>query len=157
MKQQSKFQIHRTRQRYYFHGARPSHLLDMRIRSSDSFADIPAIKSANGKLSTDPVQINAIFHAFYSKDKDPTECSSYRPLSLLNSDLKVFAKLLACRLESHMPSLVSSDQTGFIKSRLAADNVRCHLHIIDDATNNSAPISVLSLDAMKTFDQLVVN
>ena len=66
MKHQSEFQIHRTRQQYYFHGARPSHLLAMRIRSTDSFADIPAIKSANGKISTKPVLISGIFQAFYS-------------------------------------------------------------------------------------------
>lgn len=258
MKLQSEFQIHRTRQRYYFHGARPSHLLAMRIRSSDNFADIPAIKSANGNISTDPKQINGIFQAFYStlyesevpadtvrcdrflnqlhlpklpnadsanlerpitleelrdatrtmqngrspgidgippefyvtfweqlgpflldmvnfsvekgrfardvntalislllkKDKDPTDCSSYRPLSLLNADLKIFAKLLARRLESLMPLLVSSDQTGFIKSRLAADNVRRLLHVIDGSTDNNIPISVLSLDALKAFDRL---
>ena len=70
----------------------------------------------------------ALISLLLKKDKDPTECSSYRPLSLLNSDLKVFAKLLARRLKSHMPSLVSSDQTGFIKSRLATDNVRRLLH-----------------------------
>lgn len=258
MKQQSEFQIHRTRQRYYFHGARPSHLLAMRIRTSDNFADIPAIKSADGNICTDPKQINLLFQTFYTdlyksevsldknqcdsfldrlhlpqlsrtdsnnldrpvtpeelkaavqsmqrgkspgidgippefyvtfweqlspfllnmitysvdkgrfsrdvntalislllkKDKDPTDCASYRPLSLLNSDLKIFAKLLARRLEHHMPSLVSPDQTGFIKSRLATDNVRRLLHIIDAATDSITPMSALSLDAMKAFDRL---
>lgn len=255
LKQQSEFQIHRTRQKYYFHGAKPSHLLAMKIRTSDHFADIPAIKSASGNISTDPKQINGIFQTFYSelyksevsldknqcdnflsrlhlpqlsstgstdldkqilleevweaakamqrgkspgidgippefyiifweqlgpflldmivfsiengrfsrdvntalisllvkKYKDPTDCSSYRPLSLLNSDLKIFAKLLARHLEHHLPSLVNPDQTGFIKSRLAADNVRCLLHIVDAATDNKIPMSVLSLDAMKAF------
>ena len=96
----------------------------------------------------------ALISLLLKKDKDPTQCSSYHPLSLLNSDLKIFAKLLAHHRESHMPSLVSSDQTGFIKSRPAADNVSRLLHIIDALTNNSAPISVLSLDALKAFDRL---
>lgn len=67
LKQQSEFQIHRTRQKYYFHSARPSHLLAMRIRSSDHFADIPAIKLADGNISTDPKQINRTFQTFYSE------------------------------------------------------------------------------------------
>lgn len=96
----------------------------------------------------------ALISLLLKKDKDPTDCSSYRPLSLLNSDLKIFAKLLACRLERHMSSLVSPDQTGFIKSRLVEDNVRRLLRIIDAATDNKAPMSVLSLDAMKAFDRL---
>lgn len=96
----------------------------------------------------------ALISLLLKKDKDPTQCSSYHPLSLLNSDLKIFAKLLAHHRESRMPSLVSSDQTGFIKSRPAADNVSRLLHIIDAPTNNSAPISVLLLDALKAFDRL---
>ena len=76
------------------------------------------------------------------KDKDPTECSSYRPLSLLNSDLKIFVKLLARRLESHMPKLVNSDQTGFIKMRMEADNVRRLLHIVDAAEDSKTPMSL---------------
>ena len=55
-----------------------------------------------------------------------------------------------------MPLLVNPDQTGLIKSRFAADNVRRLLHIIDAATDNKIPMSVLSLDPMKVFDRLVV-
>ena len=96
----------------------------------------------------------ALISLLMKKDKNPTDCSSYRPLSLLNSDVKIFAKLLALRLEPHMPELVSSDQTGFIKSRTAADNIRRLLHIIDAAPGCETPMSVLSLDAMKAFDRL---
>lgn len=46
------------------------------------------------------------------------------------------------------------DQTGFVKSRLASDNVRRLLHIIDAATGKKDPAAVLSLDAMKAFDGL---
>lgn len=93
----------------------------------------------------------ALISLLLKKDKNPTECSSYRPLSLLNSDIKIFAKLLALRLEPYMLALVNPDQTGFIKSRLAADNVRRLLHIIDAATGSRKAMSVLSLDAMKAF------
>lgn len=53
-----------------------------------------------------------------------------------------------------MMKLVHSDQTGFIKSRLASDNVRRLLHVIDGAQNLNSPAAVLSLDAMKAFDRL---
>lgn len=86
--------------------------------------------------------------------KNPVECSSYRPLLLLNADLKIYAKLLARRLQAHMPNLVYSDQTGFIKSRLATDNVRRLLHVIDGAPKLNYPTTILSLDEMKAFDLL---
>lgn len=53
-----------------------------------------------------------------------------------------------------MPLLVHCDQTGFIKSRLASDNVRRLLHIISAARDIQAPAAVLSLDVMKAFDRL---
>lgn len=66
LKQQSEFLIHRTRQRYYFDGSRPSHLLASKIRSNESFADIPSIRSYTGNITTDPKQINETFRTFYS-------------------------------------------------------------------------------------------
>lgn len=106
----------------------------------------------NGGFSTD---VNtAPISLLLKKDKSPTDCCSYHPLSLLNSEVKVFAKLLELHLETHMPELVSSDQTGFRKSRMAADNVRHLLHIIDAAIDSEKPMSLLSLNAMKAFDRL---
>ena len=88
------------------------------------------------------------------KGKDSVECTSYRPLSLLNADLKIYGKLLAQQLQRRMTKLVHCDQTGFIKSRLAPDNIRRLLHIIDGVQSVSSPAVVLSLDAMKAFDCL---
>lgn len=96
----------------------------------------------------------AIISLLLKKDKPPTDCSSYRPLSLLNCEIKLYAKVLATRLERYMPHLVHQDQTGFIKSRLATDNVRRLLHIIDSASSSESSSAILSLDAEKAFDRL---
>lgn len=60
----------------------------------------------------------------------------------------------ARRLQGHMTKLVHSNQTGLIKSRLAMDNVRRLLHVIDVAQSLSSPAAVLSLDTVKAFDRL---
>ena len=258
LKLRSEFLIKRTRQNYYFNSSRPSHLLALRLKSNEHFADILSIRSKEGVVLTEPGEINKAFCTFYSelytsevvhdiakyrgfvsgiqlpmlnsaeaaaldepismeevseailgmrkgkspgfdgippefystfwdclgpsmlemfqqavekgafsrdvnvaiislllkKSKDPTECANYRPISLLNSDLKIFAKVLARRLQVFMTKLVHCDQTGFIRSRLASDNVRRLLHIITGATGLGSPAAVLSLDAMKAFDRL---
>lgn len=54
--------------------------------------------------------------------KESTFCSNYRPISLLNIDTKVFAKVLATRLKELMPELVHPDQVSFIPGREGKDN-----------------------------------
>lgn len=44
-------------------------------------------------------------------------CDPYRCLPLLNVDVKVLAKLLASRLESVLPCIMSEEQNGFIRGR----------------------------------------
>ena len=96
----------------------------------------------------------AIISLLCKPGKDPTLCTSYRPISLLNSDKKLFAKTLALRLDNILPKLVHPDQTGFVKNRLATDNVRRLLHVISSATNSTLTPSVVSIDGAQAFDRL---
>lgn len=86
--------------------------------------------------------------------KDSLECSGYRPISLLNSDVKILAKLLASRLELSMSHIISSDQTGFIKGRHSFSNVRRLLNIIHSPASLEVPEVIISLDAEKAFDRV---
>lgn len=62
---------------------------------------------------------NAIITLICKKDKDPQQCGSYRPLSLINVD----AKILTSRIEVYLPTLIHPDQVGFIKGQSSADNL----------------------------------
>ncbi|XP_071970345.1 NACHT, LRR and PYD domains-containing protein 3-like [Engystomops pustulosus] len=42
--------------------------------------------------------------------KDPQLCPSYRPISLINTDTKIYAKMIACRLAKLLENLVHPDQ-----------------------------------------------
>uniref|UniRef100_A0A3B5R5U9 Reverse transcriptase domain-containing protein n=1 Tax=Xiphophorus maculatus TaxID=8083 RepID=A0A3B5R5U9_XIPMA len=88
------------------------------------------------------------------KDKDPNICSSYRPLSLINVDAKILAKALAYRLESIVPTIVSHEQTGFVKGRQLFFNVRTLLNIIYSKSSTEIPEVVISVDAEKAFDRV---
>ena len=83
-----------------------------------------------------------------------TECGSYRPISLLNTDLKILAKTLALRLETTMQDVISEDQTGFILGRHSFTNIRRLLNIIHSPASSAVPEVVIALDAEKAFDRV---
>ncbi|KAJ1142759.1 hypothetical protein NDU88_009072, partial [Pleurodeles waltl] len=56
--------------------------------------------------------------------KDPTRCDSYRPLSMINIDNKILAKMIAARLQPLLPRLVLPDQSGFVPGRSTGHNLR---------------------------------
>ncbi|CAI5656797.1 unnamed protein product [Oreochromis niloticus] len=90
----------------------------------------------------------------HKEGKDPTCCGSYRPISLLNVDFKILSKLLATRLERVLPSIISDEQTGFIKGRHSFFNIRSLLNIIYSKNHSTVPEVVISLDAEKAFDRV---
>lgn len=66
----------------------------------------------------------AVISLILKKEKDPLNCSSYRPVSLLNTDAKILTKVLAKRLERIIPTIISPNQTGFVKNRQSFFDIR---------------------------------
>ena len=66
----------------------------------------------NSKLPPD--MNTATISLLLKPNKDPTSPSSYRPLSLINTDTKIISKALAQRIESVIPFIIHSNQTGVI-------------------------------------------
>ncbi len=103
-------------------------------------------------------QKTSLISLLLKKGKDPLDCSSYRPISLIPCDVKILhSKVFASRMEKVIHSLIKEDQTGFIKGRNASDNMRRLLHILDFADSHPTPCVVFSLDAEKAFDRLEWN
>lgn len=88
------------------------------------------------------------------KGKDPLSCGSYRPISLLNVDFKLLSKLLARRLEVVLPSIISLDQTGFIRNRHSFFNLRRVFNVVYNPPSNALPEALIALDAEKAFDRV---
>lgn len=86
--------------------------------------------------------------------KDPNVCGNYRPISLINTDLKIYAKMIANRLRPLLPSIIHPDQVGFIPGREARDNTIRTLSLISHSKSKSDPICLLSVDAEKAFDRV---
>lgn len=87
-------------------------------------------------------------------DKDPSSTANYRPISLLNTDVKLYAKVVASRLMPLLPILVHPDQVGFVPERQAPDATRRVINLIHQTNQTRTPSLLLSLDAEKAFDRV---
>lgn len=83
--------------------------------------------------------------------KDPAQCNSYHPIALLNTALKLFAKILANRLLPHLPILIHKDQAGFFPLREPCDNTIHVVNLIHAARTSKKLLNLLSTDADKAF------
>lgn len=86
--------------------------------------------------------------------KDHSLPQNYRPILVLNNDLKIFGRLLSDRLATVITNLIHIDQTGFIPNRQIVDNIRLVTNIIQDANLYSRQLCLLSLDIHKAFDSV---
>lgn len=74
--------------------------------------------------SPSSISVRHLFLFCSRKTKTPLFCSSFRPISLLNVDFKIFFQVLTNRLQTVVPDLISLDQTGFILERHSFFNVQ---------------------------------
>ena len=88
------------------------------------------------------------------KGKDLLSLKNWRPISLLNSDYKILAKLLSLRIQKVLPKLISNDQYGFLKGRFIGENIRLFIDIQNFCRAHHIEGVALSIDFEKAFDMI---
>ena len=88
------------------------------------------------------------------EDSALNHLKNWRPITLLNVDYKIASKVIAKRMESFLPRLFHSDQTGFVKDRYIGENIRLISDIMEQTLKNNIPGIFTSLDFSKAFDTL---
>ena len=58
------------------------------------------------------------------KKGDHLNLDNYRPISLLNVDLKILSYVLTQRLKHLLPKIINEDQTVYVKNRFIGFNLR---------------------------------
>ena len=105
-----------------------------------------------GELSIE--QKRAILTLLPKPNKDLRDLKNWRPISLLNTDYKILARIFSARLQKVLPSLISDDQTGYLKDRCIGENVRTILDVIEYTATKFNPGLVIFLDFEKAFDSI---
>lgn len=111
-------------------------------------------KHAQESGALPPTLTEAVIMVIHKKGKDPQEVGAYRPISLLNVDGKLFAKILANRLSPLLERLVHPDQMDFVPNRNSTFNLRRLFNIVYTRREPHSDLVILALDAEKAFDQI---
>ena len=88
------------------------------------------------------------------EDSDLLDLQNWRPITLLNIDYKIASKTLAKRIETVLPKLVYSDQTGFMKARYIGENIRLINDVMEYTLSERIGGVLVSLNFKKAFDPL---
>jgi hypothetical protein len=82
--------------------------------------------------------------------------NSWRPITLLNTSYKVFAKTLQLRLQPILMEVISPDQSAFLPLRFKLDNIFLTHETIAHAKRSKQPLVSLKLDFSKAYDKVDV-
>lgn len=88
----------------------------------------------------------------YKEGKSRNHCGSYRPISLLNSEVKSLATILATRLLGVVTALAHEDQSGFMPGCSTRLNLRQTHNWLMKVKTQTSPQAFLSLHPEKAFD-----
>lgn len=80
--------------------------------------------------------------------------TAWRPISLLNIDYMLDARVIAGRLLKVIHLVVDKDQTFGVSGRYIGENVALLRDVVYYCTSFDVPVAVLSLDQEKDFDRV---
>ena len=105
-----------------------------------------SVKLAKNKSELSLSQRQGIISLLPKKGKNSLLLKNWRPLSLLNQDYKIIAKVIATRIKKVLPKIIHRDQTGFLSERYIGENINRLLNIIDYAEKKKIKALLIFID-----------
>jgi hypothetical protein len=95
---------------------------------------IPVLHKLFHKIETEGPLPNSFYEAKITlipkPQKDPTKIANFRPISLMNIDVKILNKVLTNRIQEHIKIIIHPDQVGLIPGMLGWFNKQKFINVI---------------------------
>eukprot|EP00253_Pinus_taeda_P009017 PITA_09017 len=78
----------------------------------------------------------------------------YRPIALCNVVYKIISKVVANKLKSLFPTLISGEQTGYVEGRQILDNIIQAHEVVHSLTCNKRASMIMQLDIGKVYEKV---
>ncbi|GJZ74651.1 RNA-directed DNA polymerase, eukaryota, reverse transcriptase zinc-binding domain protein, partial [Tanacetum coccineum] len=101
-----------------------------------------------------PRGCNTSFITLIPKVPNPMVISDFRPISLIGAQYKIIAKVLANRLARVIDSVISQEQSAFIKNRQILDGPLMVNEVIQWCKRKKTKLLVFKIDFEKAFDSI---
>ena len=86
--------------------------------------------------------------------KDKRFLKNWRPLTLLNTFLKLISGCISERIKPYLDKLIHPDQKGFVSGRFIGEAIRSCYDTMDFAKTNNKTGLLLAIDFEKAFDSI---
>ena len=106
------------------------------------YLGIFVIRSINYEYSVNSLSItqrHGIITCLPKGDKPKHFLKNWRPISLLNTVYKIASGSIANRVKTYLDKIINPDQTGFIKGRNLAENIRTIYDIMQYTEDENIP------------------
>ncbi|TFY54492.1 hypothetical protein EVJ58_g8829 [Rhodofomes roseus] len=88
------------------------------------------------------------------KKMDKRDISNYRPITVLNTDYKLYTRIMATKLGSVVKTIIHPNQAGFIPGRQISDQTQLCRTMVDYAEATDDNGVIVALDQEKAYDRI---
>jgi len=102
-------------------------------------------------------QRQAVITMIEKSEKDTRFLKNWRPISLINVDVKICSRALSCRLVEVLPNIIHPNQAAYVKDRNIDEPIRFIEDLIDLTVSEQESLLLFAADFEKAFDSIEHN